>query len=496
MYSLAFLAAISFFLSLAMTPGVRVLARRLGCLDRPDGVRRTHEKAVPRVGGVGVVLAYGMSYAIWYWTPFRAVETVLLGELPLIAKLLPPTLAILLLGLFDDIRGLRPWQKLAGQVAASGMAFALGVRIDSVAGRPVPESLGLVVTMSWLLLCINAFNLIDGMDGLATGIGLLATLTTLATAVLQGNMPLAIATVALAGSLLGFLYYNVPPASIFLGDSGSMVIGLLLGCYGVVWSQKCATLLSLMAPIMAVAVPILDVSLAIGRRFLSGKPIFQADRGHIHHRLLDRGLTVRKAMLLLYGMAGVGALFALIQSVLALRVGAVATLMFASLVWLGVHWLKYSEFRYARRLLMSGVLQDLVRGEMTIEHFKSRLASAASVVDVWRLTSETMEKFGMIQAEGRLAGVDFKPEPGAVTGSFSMMIELVGGDYVRLQRATGGADSPALTRAVQAVAEVLPEHIERLRETKAIEHQSIGMENLAKAFAASQTEVRVAARTP
>ncbi len=157
-------------------------------------------------------------------------------------------------------------------------------------------------TILWLLACTNAFNLVDGMDGLAAGVGLFSTLTIFVAALLQQNMALAMATVALAGCLLGFLRYNFNPATTFLGDSGSLLIGFVLVCYGIIWVQKSSTFLGMTAPIMALSLPLFDVTLAIARRFLRTQSIFSADRGHIHHRLLDRGISPRKAVLLLYGL--------------------------------------------------------------------------------------------------------------------------------------------------------------------------------------------------
>src|SRR5439155_4205751 len=139
----------------------------------------------------------------------------------------------------------------------------------------------LPVTLFWLVLCTNAFNLIDGVDGLAAGLGLFATLTMLVAALAQNNVALAVATAPLAGCLLGFLRYNFNPASVFLGDSGSLLIGFLLGCYGVIWSQKSVTMLGMAAPAMVLAFPLLEVALSVARRFLHNEPIFAGDRGHI-----------------------------------------------------------------------------------------------------------------------------------------------------------------------------------------------------------------------
>ena len=255
MYSLLFLSLISALLSLALTPLVRAYALHRHWLDSPDGVRKTHPFAIPRLGGVAIATAYVASFAIWLLTPLHA-GYILEDNLPFILRLLPAAILILAVGLVDDLYSLRPWQKLIGQTAIATLAFSLGLRVTTLAGYEIGGLTSFAVTVFWLLLCTNAFNLIDGMDGLAAGVALFATLTILVMSLLQDDVPLALATAPLAGALLGFLRYNVPPASIFLGDSGSLLVGFLLGSYAIVWSQKCATLLGLTAPVMAFCRPV------------------------------------------------------------------------------------------------------------------------------------------------------------------------------------------------------------------------------------------------
>ena len=158
---------------------------------------------------------------------------------------------------------------------AACIAYAVGVQVSGIAGYLAPGWLSLPLTVLWLVACTNAFNLIDGVDGLASGVGLLAAFTTLAAALLQNNAALALATAPLVGALLAFLRYNFNPASIFLGDSGSLTIGFVLGCFGAIWSQKSATLLGMTAPLMALSIPLLDTALAVVRRFLRHQPIFK-----------------------------------------------------------------------------------------------------------------------------------------------------------------------------------------------------------------------------
>ncbi len=199
------------------------------------------------------------------------------------------------------------------------LAYAAGIRVDIhiLHSLPAWPGLGFALTVIWLIGCTNAFNLIDGMDGLAAGVGLVATVTMLIAALTQGNLPLALATMPLAGCLLGFLRYNFNGASVFLGDSGSLLIGFLLGCYGALWSEKSVTLVALTVPLLAVSIPLLEVVLSIVRRYLRNRPIFEADRGHIHHKLLERGLSPEGAVLTIYAFCGVVALLSLLASSLA-----------------------------------------------------------------------------------------------------------------------------------------------------------------------------------
>src|SRR5712692_3700417 len=313
MYSLTLLGLASFFLAFFLTPPVRNWFRRHGIVDHPDLHRKLHKESIPHVGGLIIAATYVLAYVVLLISHLSAGEIVR-GGLSVAWRLAPAGILILATGLLDDLIGLKPWQKLIGQLIAALTACWAGVYIGAVGGHALNVWIGVPITIIWLLACTNAFNLIDGVDGLAAGVGVFATITTLIAALLQNNVPLALATVPLAGSLLGFLRYNFNPASIFLGDSGSLLIGFLLGCYGVIWTQKSATLLAMSAPLMTLAVPLLDAGLSVVRRFLRGQPIFRADRGHIHHRLLDRGFTPRTVALILYAFCGLAAAFSLVES--------------------------------------------------------------------------------------------------------------------------------------------------------------------------------------
>jgi hypothetical protein len=274
-----------------------------------------------------------------------------------------------------------------GKSRRPALACVGGVRILSIGGAPTDAWWNVPLTILWLLACMNAFNLVDGLDGLAAGVGLFATLTVFTAAMMQHNMVLAVATFPLAGALLAFLCYNFNPATIFLGDSGSLLIGFLLGCYAAIWSNKSATLLGMTAPLMALSIPLLDVALAIVRRFLRRQPIFTADRGHIHHRLLDRGFTPRRVVLVLYGLCGLAAAFSLLQGVVHSFSGALL-LLFGVFVLLGIQYLGYAEFDLAGRLLFGGDFQRSVSAQLDLRKFRAALVAAGTPAGCWEVIRE------------------------------------------------------------------------------------------------------------
>jgi UDP-GlcNAc:undecaprenyl-phosphate GlcNAc-1-phosphate transferase len=277
--------------------------------------------------------------------------------------------------------------------------FAAGIRIEAVAGNQLPLWLSLPVTVFWLLLCTNALNLIDGLDGLCAGMGMLATLTLCGAALLQDNLPLAFATFPLTGALLGFLVYNFNPATVFLGDSGALLIGFLLGCYGMSWTQKTATLLSMIVPLLALSIPLLDVSLSVFRRMLRNRPIFSADRGHIHHRLLDRGLSPRRAVLVLYLVASLAAALALLLSLPRLgKWHGLIVLAFCLAVFWGVRKLRYAEFDMVSRLLFGGEFQRAVNTKLKAETVAAALEKTQSEEQWWAAVSQFAREAGLLRA--------------------------------------------------------------------------------------------------
>jgi UDP-GlcNAc:undecaprenyl-phosphate GlcNAc-1-phosphate transferase len=436
MFSLLTLSIAACLLALVLTPVCRDVFAHYGLVDRPDQERKTHTRSVPRVGGLAVLAAFVGAFCILLLLPLTA-GSVVAQKLGVVSRLAPGVLLVFLTGLVDDLKGLSPWQKLAGQLAGAAWACAMGVRIGALGSHRVEDWFWSVpLTLLWLLVCTNAFNLIDGLDGLATGVGLFATVTTFVAALFQGNLELAMATAPLAGALVGFLRYNFSPASIFLGDSGSLTIGFLLGCYGVLWTQKSTTLLGMTAPVMALSLPILDVSLAILRRFLRRKPIFAADRGHIHHRLVDRGLTPRRTVMLLYGCCSLAAICSLLQSVANNGLAALVILLFCGAAWLAVQKLGYPEFRAAGQLLAHDGLREQINDRLALTTAARALAGAPDLDTCWPIVCETCHQFGFYRVTLHAGRIQYR-DRGREAGASGWIVRVPlspNGDYLQLGR--------------------------------------------------------------
>ena len=427
------LAVKAFLVCLILTPIVRDIFRSYGIVDKPDRRRKVHVYPIPRVGGIPIAIAFVVALY-----PFSNESRLLMEYLPLAWKMIPAAGLIFVVGITDDLIGLKPWQKLLGQLGAAGLAYWAGVRVAGVAGFfPNHIWLSLPLTLFWLLACTNAFNLVDGLDGLAAGMGLVASLTMVVAALRESNMPLAYASVPLVGALLAFLCYNFNPATVFLGDSGAMFIGFLLGCYGAMWAQKSATLVGMIVPLLAVSIPLLDVSLTILRRFLRNQPIFSADRGHIHHRLLERGLAPSRAVLVLYLVCAAAAAFALLLShPYAGRFYGPIILVICIVVWVGIRQLRYAEFGIASRLLFGGELQRTLGGQMRLEMLAEKLGEAQSEEDCWQVLAGSIDDFGFAGVELSLRGRKWQTSVTAVSRSecWSLQVPLSDQDWLRLLR--------------------------------------------------------------
>ena len=311
---------ISFFSALACSvlfaPIVALIARRFGVVDRPDGQRKLHARIVPLVGGPTVLISLfvGLGAALWM---HPTLLTATYADIKFLVSLGVAGSLIVVIGILDDKIGLRGRQKLFGQFIAALIMIPSGIAIRKIQIFGIPIEFGdfsSIVTVFWILGAINALNLIDGVDGLASTIGIVLSLSVAGvTVILGGRDDGLIISLALAGALTGFLFFNFPPARMFLGDSGSMLIGLVVGCVALKGSFKQYAAMALVMPTAIWAIPIFDVAMAIVRRRLTGRSIFNTDRGHLHHCLVRQGHSGSRLLLVvgsLCGLTGLGAVAA------------------------------------------------------------------------------------------------------------------------------------------------------------------------------------------
>ena len=293
--SLLLVLVLALVASLALTPMVRALALRCQLVDRPSKDLKLHQRAVPLGGGLAVFAAALLAVLVAALLPgstlaeLQAVGGDLVG-------LAFASVIIVLVGLADDRFTLRGRQKLAGQLVAITVLINMGLSIRGIEILGLNADLGLLAipfTVFWLLGAINAVNLLDGADGFATTVGIVISAALATLAALQGHPGIALVAIALTGALVGFLVYNFPPAKIFLGDTGSMLIGLVVGVLAIRGALKGPATVALAAPLAVLTIPILDSVIAVLRRWLTGRSLYVPDRGHLHHNLQRRGLGPR-----------------------------------------------------------------------------------------------------------------------------------------------------------------------------------------------------------
>lgn len=306
----------SFAVAFLTTPLAKRFATKIGAIDVPKDKRRVHKKPTPLVGGLAIFLGF-------------LAATLSFGKIDIeFVGMLAGALIMVVLGIFDDKYNLPAKFKFVIQIVAASIPVILGVRIERII-FPFAEYTGITgiefgwlsypITILWIVGLTNAVNLIDGLDGLAAGVSAIASFSVFCVALMQGEIGIAILTAALVGSCFGFLPYNFNPASIFMGDTGSTFLGYVMAVISVMGLFKIHAIISFAVPFIAFGIPIFDTSFAIFRRIKEHRPIMSPDRGHLHHRLIDSGLTQKQAVLVIYAICIV--------------LGIVAVMSFKSKIW-------------------------------------------------------------------------------------------------------------------------------------------------------------------
>ncbi len=332
-------AITAFLIALALTPLMRPLSFRVGAVDKGKG-RRVHTGTIARLGGIGIFAAFMLP----------VVFSLTRGEWDLfhdrmIGILVASTL-VFCIGIYDDVKGATIKNKLFAEVLAASVIYLWGIRITLLTnpfGHPFQLGwMSLPVTVLWIVIVTNAVNLIDGLDGLAAGTGIMISLALVA---LGGDPHMQLVYAVLAGSLAGFLVYNFPPATIFMGDAGSLFTGFFLAALSILSSHKATAMATIMIPIIAFSFPLMDMAYAVLRRYYRGLPLGEADREHIHHKLLEKGLSKKKVLFLLYLVNGGLLLAVLILVRRQLNVDFLGLILIAVLAVIGLRLFGYIEFQ-------------------------------------------------------------------------------------------------------------------------------------------------------
>lgn len=378
---------LAFVVGVPCVQWVRDQAVARGHVDRGGTSRNIHVTPVPRVGGVAMGLTFALTMGALVLTE-PSIQEALRAQGSLVLGLVVGGAAILALGIYDDLHSARAGQKLVVQVGVALLLYAVGLRVESIVLPFGPTlSLGwlaLPFHVLWIVGITNAVNLIDGLDGLAGGVALIALVTHFALALLQGNLVLCVVLSALIGVVLAFLVFNSHPATVFMGDTGSLFLGFALAAVSLQTAAKGdGAGAAMLVPILVLGLPILDTSLAIVRRLLMGRSVFSADKDHLHHRVLARvGQHQRRAVLILYGVAGLFSAAALGLHGATGPSSGILALLFALAVAAGVLWrlgfLSAGEAQVISRARRRNLqLRALVRG------IEQEFRDARSLATVW-----------------------------------------------------------------------------------------------------------------
>lgn len=300
--------AVAMAISFTMTPVAKSFAQKVGAIDVPKDERRIHDHPIPRMGGLAIFLGFVLS-TVLFADVNRQIQGMLLGAV-----------IVVVVGVIDDIIQLRAIVKLVFQIAAALVAVYYGIAIDIVSslnffGTGQYISLGILsvpITVFWIVAITNSVNIIDGLDGLAVGVSAISSVVMLVVSIVVADINIAVIIGALVGACIGFMPYNINPAKIFMGDSGSLLLGYVLATVSVIGLFKFYAIVSFVVPFLVLAFPLFDTTFAFFRRILNGKSPMHPDRGHLHHRLIDMGMSQKQAVAVLYSVSTVLGLVAVV----------------------------------------------------------------------------------------------------------------------------------------------------------------------------------------
>jgi UDP-GlcNAc:undecaprenyl-phosphate GlcNAc-1-phosphate transferase len=388
---------IATFSALVITPVIRRLCERFKLLDVPRDGRRVHKSAIPRLGGIAIYASIVLALSILPLISNLLTQSLRAYTSGLFVVLVPATL-VLILGVYDDLRGTNAFVKFLGLGLIAALFYAMGGRIETlpipfVGAIHLPSIIGFLITVFWLVGIANAFNLIDGMDGLAPGAALFSSMVILVISLASQNPLTIVVTLVLCGALAGFLRYNFNPASIFLGDSGALFVGFLLAALSVVGVQKATTAVAVITPILAFGLPVVDTGVTMARRVIGRRPIFQGDDEHIHHMLLARGWSQRRVVLILYAVCAAFGLLAAISIKTSSPLTGFVLFVIAVAVILGVGQLRYHEVDELRAGVKRTVGDRRIRLANNIRMRRAGLAlsKAATPNDLFEAVGQMLE---------------------------------------------------------------------------------------------------------
>ena len=425
-YVLGFILAAA--TSALLTPIVRAIALRLGAVSNPGG-RNVNERTVPRLGGVAIALGFLLPLLLIFPAESQ-VALALRLEWRKVAGLLVGATMLAAVGVLDDTRRVKASHKLGVQVVAALIAYWAGYHIDAVKlpifGAMSMGVFAVPITVLWIVAVVNALNLIDGLDGLAAGVAFFAGITNLVVAYMGRDIFVCVVMATMLGSVLGFLFFNFNPARIFMGDSGSYFLGFILGTTSAsASSQKASTAVSILVPVLALGLPIFDTLFAMVRRYLERRPMFSPDRGHVHHRLLDMGLTHRRAVLILYCVS-----LAFTAAAIGVYLGRSwqigVALLSATAVLVGlVRFVGYYEYLFLvrrQRVRLRGADTQALR--YMVPRLPGVFAAALDEEAVWAALQSVLAPAGLVRAELLALGgtVELRAWDGTQSGSPEEMV--------------------------------------------------------------------------